>query len=452
MKRGLRLARSLMGRFALVAALLFITASAVNWFLLRTAIEEPAEAVVENRLLALARELRGYWATAEITGVAPFGPGDVELVWQIETEDGAVYRSDLLFFEDIILPAPDDLSVSFVYEDIETPIGSFRTVMRRLIETVPAAPGGGGASERKTVTYWAAITTDRRAAIMEEHAAPFERAALRVFSVLALLLLVNLVLLGIVLHLPLRRLRHAAARFEAGAAHRIEGDFPSEIETVVSRLNDTLARSEALVERTRRYIGKIGHDLKHPLAIARNALDHPDERDMARRRLAGMEALLDRYTTLAAAVGPGKPEPAVHLLPLIEDIRDGMALIYRRTPLAIDIVCDADIALRLPRQDLEAMLTNLVTNASKHARSRISIEVVAGNPLRLTVADDGPGLTDEERRRALGWGERLDLAPPGSGFGLAIVKDLVELHDGSLTLARSAVGGLEARIELPTRH
>jgi len=97
-------------------------------------------------------------------------------------------------------------------------------------------------------------------------------------------------------------------------------------------------------------------------------------------------------------------------------------------------------------------VTNLVTNASKHARSRIVVSAMDGSPFRLTVSDDGPGLSDVERERAVDWGERLDLAPPGSGFGLAIVKDLVELHGGMLTLAASRLGGLEARLEIQLRH
>lgn len=48
------------------------------------------------------------------------------------------------------------------------------------------------------------------------------------------------------------------------------------------------------------------------------------------------------------------------------------------------------------------------------------------------VDDDGPGIADNTKERALLWGERLDTAPPGTGFGLAIVRDLAELYDGDI--------------------
>ena len=443
-----RLPRSLFWRLSAFAGLLYLVTCAASWVALQEAIEGPAEAVVDTRVLALARELRGYWASAEITGVAPYGPGDVELVWQISAEDGTLFRSDLLYFEDIVLAEPEGLTVSFDTFDIETPIGWLHVVARKIVETVPAAPDATNPGN-KAVTYWAAITEERRQSIMDEHRAPFERAALQIFVVLALLLFAVLLFLGLLLRLPLSRLRRAAARFRAGETSRLEGRYPSEIATVVESLNAALARSETLVARTRRYIGKIGHDLKHPLAIVGNALERPEEHDTARRRLEGMAALLDRYTTLATAVGPGSPTRAVVLRPLLEEARDGIALLYRRTPLVIDVECPHDIELHVARQDLEAMTTNLLTNAFRHAAGRVVMRAEAGDPIVLSVEDDGPGLNEGEMRKALHWGERLDGAPPGSGFGLAIVKDLVELHGGRISLAPSELGGLRASLELP---
>lgn len=440
--------RSLFRRLALFAVLLYASACAFIWIALQMAIREPAQAVVDNRLLALAAELPGYWATAEITGAPPYGPGDVELIWQIADDTGVLYRSDLLFFDDLVLPAPDAIDDTFTMHDMATPLGLLRTVVRRREEAVPAAPGST-AQETRTVTYWAAIGEDRRRQIMAQHAAPFERAAIHIMIVLALVLFAVLAALGLSLRATLARLGQAARRFRAGETTRLEGRWPREIAVVVAALNAALSRADQHVARTRRYIGKIGHDLKHPLAVVENALDRPEEHAMARRRLAAMAALLDRYTTLASAVGPGAPAPAVALRPLLEEARDGIALLYRRTPLTIDIDCPADLRVRVPRQDVEAMLGNLLTNAARHAARRIEVRALLREGLILEVADDGPGLDEKQRRLALGWGERLDTAPPGSGFGLAIVKDLVELHGGRIDLDVSKLGGLRVLLTFP---
>ncbi|MGB6968532.1 MAG: ATP-binding protein, partial [Methyloceanibacter sp.] len=65
------------------------------------------------------------------------------------------------------------------------------------------------------------------------------------------------------------------------------------------------------------------------------------------------------------------------------------------------------------------------------------------------VDDDGPGLTAEERARAVKRGQRLDETKPGSGLGLSIVADLAHLYKGRFELEPSPQGGVRARLELP---
>jgi signal transduction histidine kinase len=67
----------------------------------------------------------------------------------------------------------------------------------------------------------------------------------------------------------------------------------------------------------------------------------------------------------------------------------------------------------------------------------------------ILVDDDGPGLAAELRAKVLQRGVRADEAAPGSGFGLAIVRDLAELHQGSIVLEASPEGGVRARLTLP---
>jgi signal transduction histidine kinase len=66
------------------------------------------------------------------------------------------------------------------------------------------------------------------------------------------------------------------------------------------------------------------------------------------------------------------------------------------------------------------------------------------------VDDDGPGLEGDAAATLLTRGSRLDESRPGHGLGLAIVRDIVALYDGSLTLARSPeLGGLRVEVVLP---
>nr|WP_294526318.1 ATP-binding protein [uncultured Rhodopila sp.] len=99
------------------------------------------------------------------------------------------------------------------------------------------------------------------------------------------------------------------------------------------------------------------------------------------------------------------------------------------------------------------MLGNLAENAAKWAHRTVLVCGIAdGNGVMVAVDDDGPGIADGAIETALARGGRLDEAQPGTGLGLAIVSDLVEAYGGSLTLSRSALGGLRAAVRLPGRH
>jgi signal transduction histidine kinase len=106
--------------------------------------------------------------------------------------------------------------------------------------------------------------------------------------------------------------------------------------------------------------------------------------------------------------------------------------------------------IRGQREDLEEMLGNLLDNACKWAKTRVTIgSVLEAEHVVILVDDDGPGLAASMRQAVLQRGVRADEAAPGSGFGLAIVRDLAELYDGSITLDGSPLGGLRARLRLP---
>ena len=96
------------------------------------------------------------------------------------------------------------------------------------------------------------------------------------------------------------------------------------------------------------------------------------------------------------------------------------------------------------------MLGNLMDNACKWAKSKVRVEAEAAKgKIRIMVDDNGPGLSPEQRETAFRRGERLDEEVPGSGLGLSIVKDVVELYGGRVSLANSEMGGLRAVLEVP---
>jgi signal transduction histidine kinase len=109
-----------------------------------------------------------------------------------------------------------------------------------------------------------------------------------------------------------------------------------------------------------------------------------------------------------------------------------------------------DCVVRVPLEDLEEMIGNLLDNACKWTRSCVGVSAVADNGrVVIAVEDDGGGLSAAMRGQVLQRGVRADEASPGSGLGLAIVRDLAEAYGGAIALEQSPLGGVSARLTLP---
>ena len=127
-----------------------------------------------------------------------------------------------------------------------------------------------------------------------------------------------------------------------------------------------------------------------------------------------------------------------------------MERLHAERPLTITVDVPRDYVVRVPAEDLEEMLGNLLDNACKWASSKIIVSAIPANEqLAINVDDDGAGLEEVMRERVLRRGVRADETAPGSGLGLAIVRDLAEAYGGSILLGRSSKGGVRARLTLP---
>ena len=133
-----------------------------------------------------------------------------------------------------------------------------------------------------------------------------------------------------------------------------------------------------------------------------------------------------------------------------------MEKIHHDRGLTIELDVSDDAKFRGERQDLEEMMGNLVDNACKWAQSRVAIEVFSQRAeaedrriVRITVDDDGPGLSPSQREQVARRGRRLDETKPGSGLGLSIVVELAALYGGELKLGTAPIGGLRAELVLP---
>ena len=258
--------------------------------------------------------------------------------------------------------------------------------------------------------------------------------------------------------LPLRQVSRGLAKIRDGDARRLDGKFPTEIAPLATELNSLIQHSEEVVGRARTHVSNLAHYLKTPLSVlAAEAEAHEKDAasaalaEMVKRQVFAMRRQVDHYLTRARAAGSlDVLGNRTQVSKVMDDLSRVIARIHAARNIAIDAQCDERLYFRGERQDLEEMLGNLIDNGCKWARSRVRVACQkAGGRLVLTVEDDGPGLSAEQRTQVGERGERLDESVPGSGLGLAIVRDISRLYGGFFSLGEGSLGGVLARLELP---
>jgi signal transduction histidine kinase len=254
-----------------------------------------------------------------------------------------------------------------------------------------------------------------------------------------------------------------------GRHSRLDGDYPAEVQPLVSDLNSLLSDRESRVARAQTKAGDLAHGLKTPLAV----LNHEAERARAAgqsevavaitRQVDRMRRQVDYHLAQArASASGGNPGVRCHVLTSADGLARTMHTLHADRGVRVEVAVSNEHFVQGQREDLDEMLGNLVDNACKWAKSRviISSSLEPASPSRrsaegakaevvILVDDDGAGLAPSLRDTVLQRGVRADEAAPGSGLGLAIVRDLAELYGGSITLHQSASGGVRARLELP---
>ncbi|MCB8836086.1 HAMP domain-containing sensor histidine kinase [Aurantimonas sp. VKM B-3413] len=254
---------------------------------------------------------------------------------------------------------------------------------------------------------------------------------------------------------PLATVRRSLADVRDGRAERLEGRFPAEIAPLAQEMNALIDNNRRIVERSRTQVGNLAHSLKTPIAILINeaeALGGEHGRVIAEQsgRMRGqVQHYLDRARVAAQSESVVFRTP---VRPALERIVRVIAKLNPNLFVAFDPASADGMVFGGERQDYEEIVGNLLDNAGKWAHStiRVTCSRVSPNRFATTIEDDGEGLSEAEIEKARKRGQRLDEATPGSGLGLSIVSDIVAEYRGSLELGRSEIGGLKARVELPS--
>ena len=256
---------------------------------------------------------------------------------------------------------------------------------------------------------------------------------------------------------PIRALAEAAEAFGKGRSLPFRPAGAEEVRRAGLAFVAMRSRIERQIEQRTQMLSGVSHDLRTPLTRMKLTLALMDETDETRDLMQDadqMERMLGEFLAFARGDSLEETVPADPFA-----LAAGVAENARRTGASVELVQvdeNGGGPVPLRRLAVARALQNLVANAARHG-SHVLLTVRTGPRwLSFVVEDDGPGIPEAERARALQPFTRLDAARPsdpagpGVGLGLTIALDVARSHGGTLELGESpGLGGLKATLRLP---
>ena len=252
---------------------------------------------------------------------------------------------------------------------------------------------------------------------------------------------------------PLSAFARAAGRIAHGPGVRpVEETGPREVRELATAFNDMQARIGRLIDDRTHALAAVSHDLKTP--ITRLRFRSEELQDMALRQavtadLDEMERMIDQTLSYLKEERGDEEVKPVDLVAILETVTD-------------DVV-DAGGAARLVgssvavvpgrRLALKRAFGNLIGNAVKYGKQAETTVVDSQEEVRITIADQGPGISAEDRERALQPFVRLEPSrnskTGGFGLGLSIADSVIRGHGGRMNMRNGESSGLVVTVILP---
>lgn len=232
-------------------------------------------------------------------------------------------------------------------------------------------------------------------------------------------------------------------------------------------INRAARRELSLARQRRNFMLSITHELKSPIAAMRLALETMALRPLNREQVekicangmrdaARLQMLVDDLLLAARLEDNWRPHvEAVDVRQILQDCVANAQVRFPEARVQVSIPTDFPL-VQADRLGLTSVVQNLLDNALKYSPPgepvRISIEPLSGRQMRLTVADQGPGIPDDEKaaifEKFYRVGNEETRQTTGTGLGLYIVSQVARLHHGSVWVRDNSPRGTVFVVEL----
>ena len=280
-------------------------------------------------------------------------------------------------------------------------------------------------------------------------------------AVIGLMVLVLSLVLSKAFTRKIAQLLTAIRQVREGAySHRAKISGHDEIAQIGHEFNSLTDRLQVTENARRRFVSDASHELKTPLATIRlltdsilqtENMDAETTREFVAdigseaERLSRITEDLLRLTKLDSGVL--EPISAVNVLPVLEQVMRMLSLVAQEKGLELTYVAEEDCVVQSTKDEIHQVIYNLTDNALKYSFGgtvQVTLEK-DGDTVILSVADQGPGIPEEDLERIFDRFFRVDKARSraagGTGLGLSIVSDTVKRRGGSVRAENRPEGG-----------
>jgi two-component system, NtrC family, sensor histidine kinase GlrK len=291
-------------------------------------------------------------------------------------------------------------------------------------------------------------------------------------SLLLPLVLIVVLLFALRLSRPLRQIDRAIGELGRGNfSHEIAVSGPVDLERLGHQLEWLRNRLLELAQERNRFLRHMSHELKTPLANIREGTElltdgavgelttaQREVTDILRDNGIKLQRLIENLLGFSAwqSNSTGLEVTEFRLRPVVRQVLENQQLTLVSQRVRLDVSIE-DLTLAADRGKVRLILENLLSNAIKYSPRGgvINMRALAdGEALILEVADSGPGVPPEERARifeAFYTGRAPAGRVPGTGIGLSVVNEFVNVHQGTVEIVDGEFVGAHFRIRMPLR-
>ena len=258
---------------------------------------------------------------------------------------------------------------------------------------------------------------------------------------------------------------------ERGERDSLSSTVPTELLPLSSGLNALLRAERARHAQYRHLIDDLAHNLKTPLSVLQNEVEKVSTQttgspktkdatikpDVITAEIDRIRESLKRSVQRAHIKAPSYLAPLISTEPAIRRVVSSLEKLYQQNGIRFELEIDDAPMVRMDNADLLELFGNVADNACKYGATEVTV-TASKSPRHVVFRDNGPGFPEGKLSILTQRGARADTQAQGQGMGLAAVRQMMESHGGSVSLANidegvtegvtegAAKGGAEVRL------